>query len=56
MKNKTQKNIEKLARTCVDHMDMDSLCEFVQDHLEKYYSSISREEFNEEWDLLIGED
>lgn len=54
MKNRTEKNIETLAREAVDHMDMGTLCEFAQEHLEEYYSKLPREEFNKEWNLVFG--
>jgi len=56
MKNMTQKNIETLASRSVDNMDLDALCMFAQEHLEEHYSKLSRKEFNEEWDFVIGED
>lgn len=56
MKNKTKKNIEKLAKTCVDQMDLEEVCAFAQGHLEVYYAGLSREEFNEDWNLIVGEE
>lgn len=56
MKNRTKSNIAKLTDEAMNQMDVEALCQFAVEHLTDYYSKLSREEFNVEWNLVLGED
>jgi len=47
---KRLKRIEKLAKDIIDDMDMDSLIEYARDRMAEHFPSLSKEEFDEEWD------
>ena len=53
---KTEKNIEKLAKEAVNQMDMDILIEYAEGSMEVHYKKLSDEDFTEAWTQVFGED
>ena len=47
---KRQDKIDKLAYDIIDGWDLDSLIEYARDLMTESLSSLSKKEFDEEWD------
>ena len=56
MAEKTQENIEKLARACVDGWDLNDTVEFAVNQIEENLSNSEGEEFDHLWNDIFGED